>query len=77
MWNIRGNQRDDGGRRRGTGAKMRLCGIEEGLARLVESTWCSFELKEAAGDGWDETTGFLKICRNRWESAITGKVKTI
>lgn len=56
---------------------MRLCGIEEGLAGVAGSTWCSFELKEAARDGWGETTRFLKICRNRWESAITGKVKSI
>jgi len=53
-------QRDDRGKRRGIRAKMRLCGIEEGLARLAESTWWSFEPEEAAGDGWDETTGFFE-----------------
>lgn len=36
---------------RGIEAKMRLCGIEEGLARLAEGTWCSFEPEEAPGDG--------------------------
>lgn len=64
-WNIRGNQTDDGGKRRGIRAKMRLCGIEEGLARLAESTWFSFEPEEAAGVDGMKPPGFLKICRNR------------
>lgn len=44
---------------------MRLCGIEEGLARLAESTWFSFEPEEAAGVDGMKPPGFLKICRNR------------
>lgn len=45
---------------------------------LADGNWCHLGPEEAIGDGWAETIRkkrYLQICRHRFDSVVTGKVK--